>query len=155
MSEHDEEELDEAFGDASRNDGWRGLVREQGGPPRIKTGKDLFLHCLESAGLVFVASLVAAGLPLHRVIAWQLVTLAFACLTAVTFYTAYRTTRSAFMSSYLLAWGVLLTVWFTAAWHFGVPHEMVIAGLFIPCLILAGIGPVAIGHHRQALARQD
>ena len=155
MSEHDEEELDEAFGDASRNDGWRGLVREQEGPPRIKTGKDLFLHCLESAGLVFVASLVAAGLPLHRVIAWQLVTLAFACLTAVTFYTAYRTTRSAFMSSYLLAWGVLLTVWFTAAWHFGVPHEMVIAGLFIPCLILAGIGPVAIGHHRQALARQD
>ena len=156
MSEHDDD-LDEHDFDGAprRDDGWRGLVREQEGPPRIKAGKDLFLHCLESAGLVFVASLVLAGLPLHHTVAWQLVTVTFACLTAVTFYTAMRTTRSAFMSSYLLVWGVLLTAWFTAAWHFGVKHEMIIASLFVPSLILAGIGPVAIGHHRQALARED
>jgi energy-coupling factor transporter transmembrane protein EcfT len=153
--EHDDEWPDDRPGRAPhRDDGWRGLLREETGPPRIRAGKDLFLHCLESAGLVFVASLVIAG-AMPRSVNWQLITITFACLTAVTFYTAMRTTRSTFMSVYLLTWGVLLTVWFTAERHFGLPHELIIAGLFIPSLILAGIGPVAIGHHRQALAAED
>ena len=160
-AEHDEHDHDDVFDDDGRpgraphrEDGWReqGYRRDGGRPQPVPAGPGLFTHALETSALVVAAALLIAWALPHAV-QWQLVTLAMASVAAVTFYTAMRVTGSLFLSGYLLTWGLLLTAWLTWERFAGPWHEIVLAGLVIPALVLAPVGAVAVGHHREAVER--
>jgi hypothetical protein len=156
--EHDEDDEEQAgfWREPSRDDSWRQYPRpgEAEAPARIQAGPPQFRHTLESAALVIAGTLLTIWVMPRTVPLW-IITSGLAVLTLVTWITVVQTTRSRVLSGYLLAWGLLITFWFTAAWIIGPWHAPVIAALVIPGLALGPLGAVAIGAHREALDKED
>lgn len=127
------------------------LYREQRRPVRVE--HHLWRHAFESSALAIVGTLLAAMILPH---AWPLwaVTGFGAALTAVMWFTSLTATGSLVMANYLAAWGLLVTGWLSAAHEIGWKHSGMLAGLFIPGVVLAPLGAIAIGHHREQI-RQD
>jgi hypothetical protein len=123
-------------------------------PAPVPVEQHLWRHSFESSALAFTCTLLTGSLLPH---AWPLWTVAGAgvTLTAVMGFTSYNATGSPVMAWYLAAWGALLTGWLSAIRALGTSpwHAPEFAGLLIPVLILAPLGALAIGHHREQIRR--
>jgi hypothetical protein len=121
---------------------------------KAPAGPELWRHCIESSVLAGAGILLLAVL-LPPAVHVLLLILAGAILSACMMYAALATAGSVAIGAWLLAWGVTATSWMAAARIVGPWHEIVIAGLILPVLVLAMTGPVAIGHHRAALEKEE
>ncbi len=112
----------------------------------------LWRHSIESSAMAAAATVLVAAVAPHSVPLWTVTAGAFV-LSAVTWWTALAVTRSAAVAGYLLAWGAVITGWLTAARITGVWHTATLAGIILPTVVLAPLGAVAIGHHRDRIRR--
>src|SRR5215831_3717703 len=148
----DDEDRDRYYGDRrppSRDDGWRDDRRppEDEQPPLRAAG--LARHCLESGLAVILAVILAAAVMPPGVALWM-PALALATVTAATWHTSLRVTGSSSVAGWLLAWGLLVTGWFTFARIAGL-HLAVIAALVIPGIALSALGITVLGRHWDAI----
>ena len=107
---------------------------------------------MECSVLVTVGTLVLAIALPHSVGTWFLVTCS-AVVTAGLFYVPLARIGSVPVAVYLGTWGAVVTAWLAAARILGPWHADVLAGLILPSLALAMLGPVAIGSHLNAADR--
>jgi hypothetical protein len=136
---------------SGRDDGWRQEDRPE--QPERPHAPSLARHCGESSLVAVLSVLLAAYLLPASVPMWMPLS-ALIAVTTVTWYVTFQMTRSRHLSGYMLAWGLLITGWFTLARTDGV-HEQVIALLFIPAIVLAFLGVPAISRYREVLAAGD
>lgn len=116
-------------------------------------GPSLYRHSIESSVAV-TAGLLVLAIALPRTVPLWWVIMGGAALTVAMLYASLLTSGSVEIGIYLTAWGIVATGWLAAARIFGPWHAPVLAGLFIPAVILAPLGAVAIGYHRSALDRE-
>ncbi len=119
---------------------------------RAQSEPGLWRHCMECSVLVTVGTLVLSIALPHSVGTWFLVTCS-AVVTAGLFYVPLARIGSVPVAVYLGAWGAVVTAWLAAARILGPWHADVLAGLILPSLALAMLGPVAIGSHLNAADR--
>lgn len=123
-------------------------------PASVLAGPGLWRHCLECSGLAAGGAMVLAVALPASVATWVLVSFG-GLLTMGLLYVPLAMLGSVAVAVYLGAWGAVLTAWLAAARIFGPWHAPVLAGLVLPCLALAMLGPVAIGHHLTSLDRDE
>ena len=139
----------------SRDDGWRRqAVAPRQAQARVDVEQHLWRHSAESGALVVAVTLFCAWI-LPASVPVGYVALGGAALTAAIWWTSLKTTGSKVMASYLGAWGVLITGWFTWARLSSPWHSLQISALVIPGLVLAVLGAPAIGVHRQRISREE
>lgn len=112
----------------------------------------LWRHSIESSALVLVTAVLTAAVLPAAVPLWSVIASGTA-LTAVMWYASLRATGSLVMAGYLAAWGLLVTGWLSAAHLLGPWHAAMLAALLIPGIVLAPLGAVSIGHHREQIRR--
>jgi hypothetical protein len=113
----------------------------------IRVDRELWWHCTESCVVVAIAIwLSAALLPPHSPL-WAMAG-GLGVLTGVVWWVALTVTGAGPLASWLLAWGVALTGWFTWARLAGAWSSEVISALVFAVIILTPLGPPAIGHYR-------
>jgi LAGLIDADG DNA endonuclease family protein len=112
----------------------------------------LWVHALETGGLVTVLTFVAAVLIPGTVALWEITTMGGA-VTAAAAWTALSLTDSVPLAVYLAAWGACLTGWITAARLAGPWHGPVIFALLLPALVLIPAGVTVIRRHRDRFKR--
>lgn len=113
----------------------------------MEVDRDLWRHCIESCPLVSVAVLLAAWI-LPRSVPLDTVAGGLALLTAVTWFVSLKVTGSAALSSWLLAWGAVLTAWYIFARVAGPWTARVLTALVFAVVILTPLGPPAIASYR-------
>jgi hypothetical protein len=121
---------------------------------KAQAGPELYRHCIESSVLAAAGILLLAVLLPGSVHVWFLIACG-AGMSAGLMYAALATAGSVAIGVWLLAWGITATSWMAAARILGPWHMNVLAGLILPVLALAMLGPVAIGRHRAALDREE
>lgn len=129
-----------------------GLRPERPAPKPVSVHQSLWHHCIESCVIVAFATWLAAVLLPRAIPLWEM-TGPLAVLTAVTWRVAVTVTRSAVVSGWLLAWGVVLTAWFTTARITGAWSGDMAGALVLAVVLLTPFGPPAIGHYRTAGTR--
>jgi hypothetical protein len=115
--------------------------------PPVKVTRDLWWHCLETCGIIILVFAIGAWIIPHsfsQATMSGILTIA----TAVIWWVTYRNTGSLALASWLLAWGVFLTAWFTTARMIGVWTQDILFSLVAGFAILAPLGPTAIGKYR-------
>jgi hypothetical protein len=111
----------------------------------------LWVHVLETAGLVTLLTWVAAVVIPHTVALWMISTLA-AAVTAAIAWTALSHEHAP-LAVYLAAWGACLTGWITWARLAGPWHGQVIYALLLPALVLTPVGVTVIRRDRDRIRR--
>jgi hypothetical protein len=118
----------------------------------VQVDRHLWRHAIDSSVAAGLGAFVLAWLT-PRSVPVSLFILAAVILGLVTWLAVMAATGSVAIGAYVLAWGVLLAAWLPVARVLGVWHVWVQAGLWLPVLALAGLGAVAIGHHRDSARR--
>ena len=113
----------------------------------VEVHQSLWRHCIESCAVVVAGIWLLAVLMPRSVPMWE-ATGPLAALTGVTWWVTVTATRSMPISSWLLAWGAVLTTWLTAARVYGPWDKDIIGALIFAYVILTPLGPPAIGHFR-------
>jgi len=126
--------------------------RARGPLPGRHDEDGLWLHVLETGGLVALLTWISAVVVPHHVPVWQISVLA-AIITAVTWYTSLSLTGSFAMAGYLGAWGAALASWITAARMTSPWRGMVIFALLLVVAVLTPAGVTVIRRHRDRVSR--
>lgn len=125
---------------------------EQPRPPRpsrrpVPVSRELWWHCAESCLAVVLAVVLAAWLLPGTVPSWEPSGL-LAVVTCVAAGVTLRVTGSGALAAWVLAWGVALTGWFTAARIAGAWSADVLGALVLAVAVLTPLGPPLIGSYR-------
>jgi hypothetical protein len=140
---------------SGRSDGYRQQLDDtpEERKPERPHAPSLARHCGESS-LVAVFTVVLADILLPVTVPLWMPVSALLAVTAVTWWVTFDRTRSRGLSGYMLAWGLLLSGWFTLARTAGL-HITVVFVLLVPALVLAFAGVSVIGRYREHLDAAD
>lgn len=130
----------------------RDIRREARRSAAVPVEPHLWEPVLTYGALAALGTLLAVVFIPRSFPSWELVS-AYAAVTAVTWYVCLRHTMSLALSSYLAAWGILLTVWAAWARAAGPWHAKVFAGLLLPVLVMAPLGASIISRYRDRVRR--
>lgn len=113
----------------------------------VRVDQELWWHCIESCAVIALGIWVAAALlPPHAPL-WAMAG-AMGVLTGVVWWVALTVTGAVGLAFWLLAWGTMLTGWFTAARLTSAWSAGIISALVFAVIILTPLGPPAIAHYR-------
>ena len=119
----------------------------------VPVGCDLWWHVIETSVIVTAAVVAAAWILPHSVPLWQ-VSGILGVLSGVTWWVTLRITGAGGLAGWLLAWGLFLTTWFTAARMLGAWTSGILSALVLGFVLLTSFGPYVIANYR-ALGNRD
>lgn len=130
----------------------RDIRREARQGAAVPVEPRLWEPVLTYGALAALGTLLAVAFIPREFPSWELIS-AYAAVTAVTWYVSLRHTMSLALSSWLGAWGIILTSWIAWARIAGPWHAKVFAGLLLPVLVMAPLGASVISRHRDRAIR--
>jgi S-DNA-T family DNA segregation ATPase FtsK/SpoIIIE len=119
----------------------------------VPVGRDLWWHVIETSVIVTAAVVAAAWVLPRSVPLWQMSGI-LGVLSGVVWWVTLRITGAGGLAGWLLAWGLFLTSWFTAARMLGAWSSGILSALVLGFVILTPFGPPVIANYR-ALGSRD